>query len=296
MDKQTDIILEPNLKDLLPRAPLNRRLFVTAGALATGFSLAVQPVSAQTITTDTQGLSAGEIKVSTPKGDIPGYAAMPAAGGPFPTILVLSEIWGVHAWVQDICRRLAKQGYLAVAVDHFVRYGDVTKMSNIQDILKVVSAVPDADVMSNLDSSVAWAKASGKANLNKLAVTGFCWGGRQTWLYALHNPTLKAAVPWYGQLRLAATNERQTRNVIDFIADVKAPVLGLYGAADTGIPVPVVMQALNLMQTTGRKGDIVIYPDTPHAFLADYRPSYRKEAAEDAWRRMLVFLKANGVA
>jgi carboxymethylenebutenolidase len=158
-----------------------------------------------------------------------------------------------------------------------------------------VQAVPDADVASDLDSAVAWARQSGKANLNRMAVTGFCWGGRQTWLYALHNPSLKAAVPFYGQVT-TNENERQTKSIMEEVANLKVPLLGLYGGADTGIPTPQVMQVLNLMQTTGKKGDIVIYPDTPHAFMADYWPSYREGPAKDAWAKMTAFLKANGAA
>ena len=291
LDVQIDAVTEEQGVD--------RRLFVKAGAglLATGYALTVLPVSAQTITTDMQGIEGGEISVPSPKGAIRGYAAMPAGKkGPFPVVLVISEIWAVHAWVQDMCRRYAKTGYMAVAVDHFQRYGDVGKMSDIQEILKVVSAVPDADVVQDLDAALAWAKASGKGNVNKAAVTGFCWGGRQTWLYALHNPKLKAAMPFYGQVKMPSTNERQTKNVIDHVAGLKVPVMGFYGGADTGIATAPVLQTFNLLQTTGGKGDVVIYPDTPHAFMADYRPSYRKEPAEDAWKKALAFLKANGVA
>lgn len=291
-----DSMHEPNLKDLLPREPLNRRLFVTGGVMATGFALSVQPVQAQTaIVTDMSGITGGEVSIKAADRSFPAYAAMPATGGPFPVVLVISEIWGAHEWVRDVSRRLAKQGYLAIAAEFFVRQGDVAKAPNIQEVLKIVNAVPDKQVMSDLDAVWAWAAASGKGNMNKVAVTGFCWGGRQTWLYAAHNPKLKAAVAWYGQVK-GATSDLKPKNVVDIVGDLKVPVLGLYGAADTGIPVPQVEEVAGMLAASSKKGEIVMYPATPHGFLADYRPSYTKASAEDAWKRMLEWLKKNGVA
>jgi carboxymethylenebutenolidase len=272
-----------------------RREFV-ASTLAAGFALAVQPVSAQTITTAAKGLEAGEVKIPVGKETIPGYRAMPDQGGPFPTILVVQEIFGVHEHIKDICRRFAKLGYFAVAPELFHRQGDVSKTKNIKEIIaKVVSKVPDAQVMADLDATVAWAKKTGKADTAKLGITGFCWGGRIVWLYAAHNPKLKAGVAWYGRI-VGKTDELHPKNPIDLVGDLKAPVLGLYGEADTGIPKATVEQMRKALKDAGKPGEIVLYPDTPHAFFADYRPSYRKESAADGWKRLRAWFKKYGVA
>ncbi|MES2355960.1 MAG: dienelactone hydrolase family protein [Pseudomonadota bacterium] len=264
--------------------------------LASGFALAVQPVSAQTILTDSGGLIASEVKIPVKDGEIPAYRAMPATGGPFPVVLVVQEIFGVHEHIKDICRRLAKLGYMAVSPELYARQGDVRKLSDTAEIFKqVVSKVPDEQVMSDLDSAVAWAKASEKGDINRLAITGFCWGGRITWLYATHNPNLKAAVAWYGRL-IGDPSPMTPKHPIDVVSALKAPVLGLYGGADTGIPVETVEKMREALKKTGKKNEIIIYPDTPHAFNADYRPSYRKDAATDGWKRMLAWFKENGVA
>src|SRR5436305_406306 len=226
---------------LLPKTDFTRRGFVVT-TLASGFALSVQPVSAETITTDTRGLEAGEVKIPVSDGEMPAYRAMPSAGGPFSTILVVQEIFGVHEHIKDICRRLAKLGYLAVAPELYARQGDVSGMSNIQDIIsKVVSKVPDSQVMSDLDATTAWAKKSGKGNTAKLGVTGFCWGGRIVWLYTAHNPELKAGVAWYGRLA-SPPDDLHPKNPIDLVSQLKSPVLGLYGGADTGIPLDTVAQ------------------------------------------------------
>jgi len=280
---------------LLPKVDFNRRGFVVT-TLASGFALAVRPVSAQTITTDTTGLEAGEVKIPTSDGEMPAYRAMPASGSNFPTILVVQEIFGVHEHIKDICRRLGKLGYFAVAPELYARQGDVSGMSNIQDIIsKVVSKVPDAQVMSDLDATTAWAKKTGKANTAKLGVTGFCWGGRIVWLYSAHNPDLKAGVAWYGRL-VGQPDELHPKNPIDLVSQLKAPVLGLYGSADTGIPVESVEQMKKALKEANKPCEIVLYPDTPHAFYADYRPSYRKEAADDGWKRLQAWFKDHGVA
>jgi carboxymethylenebutenolidase len=274
---------------------LTRRGFV-ATSLAAGYALSVQPVSAETITTDTKGLEAGEVKIPATGGEIPAYRAMPAAGGPFPTILVVQEIFGVHEHIKDICRRFAKLGYLAVAPELYARQGDVSKIENFQEIItKVVSKVPDAQVMSDLDSTAAWAKGTGKADTTRLGITGFCWGGRIVWLYAAHNPALKAGVAWYGRL-VNPPDELHPKNPIDLVGALKAPVLGLYGGADTGIPVASVEKMRSALKDAGKPCEIVLYPDTPHAFYADYRPSYRKDKADDGWERLLAWFKKNGVA
>jgi len=273
-----------------------RRGFVVT-SLAAGFALAAQPVSAQTITTDTKGLVAGEVKIPVPDGEIPAYRALPAEGGPFPVVLVVQEIFGVHEHIKDICRRLAKLGYLAVAPELYARQGDVSGLKEFPEILKVVSKVPDKQVISDLDASVAWAKATGKGDVAKLAITGFCWGGRIVWLYAAHNENLKAGVAWYGRLvKPPQASELQPKYPIDLVGSLKAPVLGLYGEADQGIPVASVEKMRAALKDAGKTAEIILYPDTPHAFFADYRPSYRKDKAEDGWKKMLDWFKKNGVA
>jgi len=287
--------VESGLEGLLPRSQWSRRGFV-ATSLATGFALSVQPVSAEAIHTDATGLEAGEVKVPVKDGTIPAYRAMPDKGGPFPTVLVVQEIFGVHEHIQDLCRRLAKAGYYAIAPDLYARQGDPSKISDIQELIKtIVSKVPDAQVMSDLDATEAYAKSTGKADTAKLAVTGFCWGGGIVWRYAAHNPALKAAVAWYGPIDRPRT-ELQPKYPIDLAADLKAPVLGLYGGADTGIPVESVERMRAACKAAEKTCEIVIYPDTPHGFNADYRPSYRAEAAKDGWAKMLAWFKEHGVA
>jgi len=279
---------------LLPKTEFSRRGFVVT-TLASGFALAVQPVSAQTITTSSEGLQAGELKIPVKDGEIPAYRAMPDKGGPFPTVLVVQEIFGVHEHIKDICRRLAKLGYLAVAPEMYARQGDVSKETDIQKIIStVVNKVPDQQVLSDLDAAVAWAKKSGKGDTAKLAVTGFCWGGRIVWLYAAHNPDLKAGIAWYGRLTGMA-DELHPKHPLDLAPSLKAPVLGLYGGADTGIPNDTVEQMQKALKAANKPSEIVLYPETPHGFHADYRPSYRKDKAEDGWKRLVAWLKANGV-
>jgi carboxymethylenebutenolidase len=287
--------MHEDLLSFRPRSDFSRREFVVT-TLATGFALAVQPVSAQTITTDTKGIRAGEVKVPTPDGQMPAYRAMPAGEGPFPVILVVQEIFGVHEHIKDLCRRLAKTGYLAIAPELYARQGDVSKIEDLREIIsKVVSKVPDAQVVSDLDATVAWVKASGLGNTAKLGITGFCWGGRIVWLYSAHNPNLKAGVAWYGRL-VGDTDELHPKNPIDLAGSLKSPVLGLYGGADTGIPVASIEKMRAALKEANKPCEIIVYPDTPHGFNADYRPTYRKEQAEDGWKRMLDWLKKNGVA
>jgi carboxymethylenebutenolidase len=287
--------MHDDLRSLLPQTEFTRRKFVVT-SLAAGFAAAVQPVSAQTIHTDSAGLEAGEVKIPVKDGTIPAYRALPATGGSFPLVLVVQEIFGVHEHIKDLCRRLAKAGYLAVAPELYARQGDVSKMTNFRDIIsKVVSKVPDEQVMSDLDAAVAWAKRTGKADASKLAITGFCWGGRIVWLYAAHNPDLKSGVAWYGRL-VGDTDALHPKNPIDLTGSLKAPVLGLYGAADEGIPVSTVERMKKALNDARKSCEIVVYPDTPHGFNADYRPSYRKEQAEDGWKRMLAWFKQHGAA
>ena len=283
-----------DVASLLPIVEHNRREFFVA-KLAAGFALAVQPVSPQTIATDTTGLEAGEVKIPMKDLEIPAYRAMPAKGKGFPTVLVVQEIFGVHEHIKDLCRRFAKAGYFAVAPEMYARQGDVSKLSSIQDIVgNVVSKVPDAQVMADLDSTVAWVKKSGKANTNRLAITGFCWGGRIVWLYSAHNPKLKAGAAWYGRL-VGQPNEMTPKNPVDVAAQLHAPVLGLYGGKDQGIPQDTVEKMRAALKAAGKaKSEIVVYPEAQHGFNADYRPSYGKKDAEDAWRKMLAHFKANG--
>lgn len=286
--------MHPDAISLLPNPDVSRRGFVVT-TLATGFALSVRPVSAETITTSAEGLEAGEVKIPVKDGEIPAYRAMPAKGGPFPVVLVVQEIFGVHEHIKDICRRLAKLGYLAVAPELYARQGDVSKETDIQKIIAdVVSKVPDAQVMSDLDAAVAWAKKSGQGDTAKLAVTGFCWGGRIVWLYAAHNPDLKAGVAWYGRLT-GMTNDLQPKYPLDLVGDLKAPVLGLYGGADTGIPNESVEKMQKALKDANKPSEIVLYPDTPHGFHADYRPTYRKDKAEDGWKKLVAWFKAKGV-
>jgi carboxymethylenebutenolidase len=277
-----------------PPSQFSRRAFIV-GSLAAGFALAVLPVSAETITTDAKGLTVGEVKILVEGGSIPGYCAMPDTGGPFPTILVVQEIFGVHEHIKDICRRLAKVGYFAVAPALFAREGDVVAMSDIKQIMAVVVKVPEPQVASDLDATVAWAKSTGKADASKLGIVGFCWGGRQVWLYAAHNQNLTAGVAWYGVLHRPKTNLTPD-NPIDLVQRINAPILGLYGGADPSIPVNQIDAMLAALKKAGKPSEIIVYPDTPHGFNADYRPSYRPKQAKDAWQRMLRWFRQHGVA
>ena len=287
--------VESGLEGLLPRSQWSRRGFVVT-SLATGFALSVQPVSADAIHTDATGLDAGEVKIPVADGSIPAYRAMPDKGGPFPTVLVVQEVFGVHEHIKDLVRRFAELGYFAIAPELYARQGDPSKYTDIPTLIsEIVSKVPDSQVMSDLDATEAYAKGTGKADTNKLAITGFCWGGRIVWLYSAHNPALKAATAWYGVIDRPRT-ELQPKYPIDLAADLKAPVLGLYGAADTGIPVESVERMRAACKAANKTCEIVIYPDTPHGFNADYRPSYRPEAAKDGWAKMMAWFKDHGAA
>ncbi|NDJ16455.1 dienelactone hydrolase family protein [Myxacorys almedinensis] len=281
---------------------ITRREFITTATLATGFALAVQPISAKTITTDAKGLVAGAVRIPVKDGEIPAYRAAPATGENFPTILVVQEIFGVHEHIQDVTRRFAQMGYLAIAPELFVRQGDVSKLSSIDEIRPIVAKVPDAQALADLDATADWAVKSAKGNPNQLGITGFCWGGRMTWLYAAHNPKVKAGVAWYGRL-VGESTPLTPRHPVDVASTLNAPVLGLYGGKDTGIPLSTVEQMRGVLRQTSTKGvtscssqsEIVVYPDAPHAFFADYRPSYRKSEAEDGWKRLQAWFKQYGV-
>lgn len=289
--------MQDHVDSLLPKFDFDRRQVMSG--LAAGFALAVQPISAQTITTDTNGLKAGEVKIPAGDIDMPAYRAMPAKGRQFPVVLVVQEIFGVHEHIKDVCRRFAKLGYLAVAPALYARQGDVSNIPDIQEVIsKVVSKVPDAQVMSDLDVTLAWASKN-HGDTKRLGITGFCWGGRITWLYAAHQPKLRAGVAWYGGLVARAgapPNPLTPKQPLDLVAELKAPVLGLYGEADQGIPVASVEKMREALKAAGKEGELVIYPNGPHGFHADYRPSYRKEMAEDGWKRLLAWFKKYGVA
>jgi carboxymethylenebutenolidase len=284
----------PDFINFEPKTQFTRRDFVMT-TLATGFAAAVQPVAASTqVTTDSAGLTAGEVKIPVKDGEVPAYRAMPAGGKGLPTVLVVQEIFGVHEHIKDVCRRLAKAGYLAVAPELYARQGDVSKLADIDQIRPIVAKVSDAQVMSDLDAAAAWAAKNG-GDAAKLAITGFCWGGRITWMYSAHNPKVKAGVAWYGRV-VGQPSEMSPKNPIDVARDLHAPVLGLYGGADAGIPNDTVDKMREALKAAGRKSEIHTYPDMPHGFHADYRPSYRKAAAEDGWKRLLAWFKQHGVA
>jgi carboxymethylenebutenolidase len=278
----------------LQRYPLARRGLVMTG-LISGFTLATQTVEAQMIHTDTKGLDAGETQIPVKDGHLPAYFARPARGSHFPIILVNEEIFGVHEHIKDVCRRLAKDGYFAVATEYYARIGDLSKMTDVPTIIKdVISKKPDAEYMTDLDSTAAWAEHN-KGDRDRLGVTGFCRGGRQTWLYATHNPHLRAAVVWYGPIK-GPTSPIQPRTVLDVVTEIQCPVLGLYGGQDQSISLADVRAAAAKAKAAGKTVEIVVYPDAPHGFNADYRPSYRATDAVDGWNRMLTWFKRYGVA
>lgn len=272
---------------------LGRRQLLLGGAAA-GFALAVRPVAASTVTTSTQGLTAGWVEVPAADGAVKAYRARPAKGSGFPVVLVVQEIFGIHAYIQDVCKRLAQLGYLAIAPSLFDRQGDVTVLPDIPSILPLVATVPDAQVMADLDATAAWVAASGEGDVARLGITGFCWGGRITWLYAAHNPKLKAGVAWYGRL-VGTANDLQPLYPIDVIPKLKAPVLGLYAGEDDGIPMASVERMQAALKAAGSPSRIEVFPGMPHGFHADYRPTYRQAAAAAGWAQMRAWFRANGV-
>ncbi len=284
----------PELDSLLGKSALTRR-DVLMTSLAVGFAAAAGPVAADTvITTGSEGLTAGEVKIPTADVEIPAYRAMPARGGPFPVVLVVQEIFGVHEHIKDVCRRFAKEGYLAIAPELYARQGDPTKFTDWKQLFaEVVNKVPDAQVMSDLDAAVAWAGKSGSGDVKRVGVTGFCWGGRITWLYCAHSPQVKAGVAWYGRL-VGETSPLQPKYPLDVVADLKAPVLGLYGGKDQGIPLADVEKMRAALAAAKKPSEIVVFPDAPHGFNADYRPSYRAEDASEGWRQALAWFRRHG--
>jgi carboxymethylenebutenolidase len=288
----------------ITRLPSRRQ--VIASAMGGGFALAVQPVSMATITTPSDGLEATDVRIPSGGVEVPGYRAKPAKGKSLPVVLVVHEIFGVHEHIKDVCRRLAKRGYLAIAPDLFARLGDASRMTDVNELRsRIVSKASDAQVMSDLDATVAFVKRDAAADISKLAITGFCWGGRIVWLYAAHGSAARAGVAWYGRLD-GDRDPLHPKHPVDVAASLTFPVLGLYGGQDQGIPAASVDQMRKALTASGkgegsgsrpaRASDIKVYPEAGHAFFADYRPNYRREAAEDGWNRTLGWLKSHGVA
>jgi carboxymethylenebutenolidase len=260
----------------------------SSAAAAAGYTLAAGPVRADAIQTDTKGLQAGDAKVKVPGGDMPVYYAKPANVQNPPVVLVCMEIFGLHEWVKDVTRRLAHAGAFAVAPDYYFRLGDMTKVSEIPQLMPKVNTKTDAELFSDLDATVAWAKSQG-GDANRLGIIGFCRGGRNVWHYSTHNPNLKAGVAFYGPL--VDKNDAAPKSSIELAPEVKEPVLGLYGEADTGISVDQVHQMEAALKASGKTAEFHIYPGAPHGFMADYRTSYNKDAADDAWQRTLGWFK-----
>lgn len=292
--------MKEDISSLVPSAlNLDRREFFVTSIVAGVFALAIQPIQAQTkIMTDANGLIAGEVKIPVADGEIPAYRAMPdTKNKTFPVVLVVHEIFGVHEWIQDVCRRFAKLGYMAIAPSLYARQGDVTQMKDIQEIIgKVVAKTPDSQVMTDLDATVAYAKKN-SGNTKKLSITGFCWGGRIVWLYAAHNKNVDAGAAWYGGLIASPSrpkNPLQPTMPLDVAKDLRVPVLGLYGGLDKGIPLNSVQQMQDELKKGKSKSEIVVYPNADHGFHADYRPSYNKEASDDAWKKLQEWFKKNG--
>ncbi len=286
--------LHGDIANALARADFSRRQMVVT-SLAAGFAMAVQPVTAATISTSDEGLTAGEVKVPVGDQTIPAYRAMPKSGGPFPVVLVVQEIFGVHEHIKDICRRFARLGYFAIAPELYARQGDVSKLQSIDEIRKVVAKVPDEQVMSDLDACVEYATETGKGDVTRLGITGFCWGGRIVWLYAAHSKRLKAGVAWYGRL-VGQPTELTPQQPIDVAANLNAPVLGFYGGKDQGIPLNTVEQMREALKKAQVPARIDVYPNAQHGFFADYRPSYDEADAKDAWNKLQAWFKEHGAA
>ena len=282
---------DDHLNSLLPDVQVDRRGFI-AGCIAAGFAVSANPVLAQAIKTPMDGLEGGDGKV----GDIPIYHAVAQKGGKRPVVIVIPEIWGLHEYQKDICRRLAKAGYFGVSLDPFFRSGDLSKVADIKEVLAGANSLSDQQAFADLDALVAWTEKHKRANAGKLGLTGMCRGGRMVWMYTAHNKKVDAGVAWYGSLM--PIPPAMPSGPLDVTDKIDRPVLGLYGSADQGIPMDHVNRLKAGLQAFGndQKSQIHVYEGMPHAFHADYRPSYRKEAAEDGWKRMLAWFKKHGVA
>ena len=299
MDQEFSV-LDDDLRSLRPFASLDRRGFVTT-ALAGGFAAATLPVSADTLVTPADGLDAGEVRIPVPGGLMPAYYARPARGSKLPIVLVVQEVFGVHEHIRDICRRFAQRGAVAVAPELFARQGDPSKVADIQTLMRdIVAKVPDAQVMADLDATLAWARTRARGHEGKAGVTGFCWGGRITWLYAAHSTQIAAGVAWYGRV-VGQPSALQPAHPVDVAARLRTPVLGLYAGQDAGIPLDGVEAmraalARDDASPAAKASSIVVYPEAGHGFHADYRASYRRDDAQDAFRRALAFFRAQGLA
>ena len=291
MEESRRDLRNPDLNSLVPDVEVDRRGFIAA-CLAAGFAVTAEPVLAQAIKTPMDGLDGGDIKI----GDIPAYYAVPKGGGKRPVLFVVAEIWGNHEHIKDVVRRAAKAGYFAVANEPYFRIGELWKLTDIKQVLAGANQLTDQQAFADLDAVLAWAEKQPRANASKLGITGFCRGGRMVWMYTAHQKKVKAGVAWYGGLSPAMPAQPNTP--MDVADKIDRPVLGLYGGADTGIPLERVEMLRAGLKAFGndKKSMIHVYDGMPHAFNADYRPSYRKEAADDAWKRMLAWFKKNGVA
>lgn len=289
--------LDFNSTDYTPvaaTAGFTRRAFMMT-SLAVGFAIASQPLLAQAITTDMRGITASEVKIPVADGSIPAYQAMPSTGKNFPVILVIQEIFGVHEHIKDMCRRYAKMGYLAIAPELFARQGDVSKITDIGEILnKVVSKVPDEQVFSDLNATLAFVKDQKKGDIEKLGLVGYCWGGRTVWLYAERNPNVKAGVAYYGLLN-GMKSDIKKNDPIDIAHNLKVPVLGLYASTDSFIKPEIIEQMQAELEKSGSKSEIIVFPNVNHGFNADYRPTYNKTAADYAQKLAKDWLKNHGV-
>ena len=286
----TEPVLTADIIGLTKAAPLSRRGFMTAtAATAAGYTLAAGPVRADVITTDTNGLDAGMAKVKVPEGEMPVYFARPAGVKNPPVILVAMEIFGLHEYIKDVTRRLAKLGAFAVAPDYYFQKGDLTKVTEMSQLIPLVNSKPDAELFTDLDGTVAWAKAQG-GDTGRLGMIGFCRGGRNVWEYAAHSTALKAAVAFYGP-PVDSPNPMWPKSPMQLAPDINAPVLGLYGEADQGIPVAQVEALKAALATAKKTAEFKIYPGAPHGFHADYRSSYRHDAAEDGWAQAVAWFK-----
>lgn len=271
---------------------INRREFIVTSV---GYALAVSPVTALAISTPNEGLVTSDVMIPTGSEKMPGYLALPKGKGPFPTVLVIQEIFGVHEYIKDVCRRFAKEGYAAVAPSLYFRQGDATQVADIQKLIAdIVSKVNQEQVFKDLDATMKWLESNSSVNTKRAAITGFCWGGGVTWAYAAHNPKLKAGVAWYGRLE-GEKNDNVKIYPLDIAANLTVPVLGLYGAKDKGIPVESVKKMETALKNGKSHSEIVVYPDAEHGFHADYRPSYNEKSAKDGWKRAVAWFKKHGV-
>jgi carboxymethylenebutenolidase len=288
--------IEQDIRGMLPERAFDRRDFIWSALGATAALAVTAPASAQLITTDAEGIVAAEIGIRTPTGELLGYHAMPAAGGPFPVVLLCAEIFGLNHYTKDLCRRLAKRGYYAIVPDMYWRVADLTKISNVADIRPLVSRKRDAELVADYDATVALVRSVGKGDLSRMGITGMCRGGRTTLVYASSNPSLRAAVAWYGSVG-GQPSEAAPKTAMDRVGEMKVPLLGLYGAKDAGVPIADVEKYFAALREAGVPSELVVYPEAGHGFHADFRPdNYRKADAEDGWRRMLAWFAKHGVA